>query len=344
MKGIFLLLIIVVIVASGCNKPISKIFDAEVKGTIESSIVETTAAPIPKTLFTGEVITIPFSAEGVKNPISKIELQASFDDGKIYTVVSTATDLSTRAISWTVGTTGGTKSYFRVKFTDSTNAVNYSNTFGPVGVYTRIDTIAGIDGFVQSFNGEGSDIKLTTPYSAVKVGNYLYIAEETDVRRIDLSVSPISSITFAGAPMITGSADGVGEAARFRSIRGITFDGDQYLYVADYTDNCIKRIKLSSQEVETFAGTCSLTGGTSVAKAPVRLTTRWTATTMLANWEDVATKTATVRASAYSSTNSLVGIGNFNTGGGNVCGFIRDIQFWNRSLSDAEVYLPAFSY
>ena len=71
MKGIFLLLIIVVIVASGCNKPISKIFDAEVKGTIESSIVETTAAPIPKTLFTGEVITIPFSAEKLnfKHPL-----------------------------------------------------------------------------------------------------------------------------------------------------------------------------------------------------------------------------------------------------------------------------------
>lgn len=85
-------------------------------------------------------------------------------------------------------------------------------------------------------------------------------------------------------------------------------------------------------------------GGASASKAQVRFTNRWSTTNIYAQWEDVAIKTPSVRTNAFTSSNGLVGIGNFQTGGSNPLANIRDVHFWNRTLGDAEVYLPGFPY
>lgn len=59
--------------------------------------------------------------------------------------------------------------------------------------------------------------------------------------------------TFAGVAGNSGTADGIGDAARFTSVEGIAIDADDNLYVADVTAGTIRRITPAA-EVTTFAG------------------------------------------------------------------------------------------
>ena len=56
-------------------------------------------------------------------------------------------------------------------------------------------------------------------------------------------------------------ADGVGDAARFAYPEGIVFDGDQYLYVADYDNALIRRVDVESGETLRIAGCLAHTEG-----------------------------------------------------------------------------------
>lgn len=59
--------------------------------------------------------------------------------------------------------------------------------------------------------------------------------------------------TIAGVPMVTGSADGTSRRALFNWPYGITSDGAN-LYVADYTNRCIRKIVIATGVVTTLAG------------------------------------------------------------------------------------------
>lgn len=64
-------------------------------------------------------------------------------------------------------------------------------------------------------------------------------------------------ITYAGSSGLTGLVDGVGTAAKFSLPFGLTTDGSN-VYVADYSNNVIRRIDPVTKAVSVFAG--SLTG------------------------------------------------------------------------------------
>ncbi len=68
---------------------------------------------------------------------------------------------------------------------------------------------------------------------------------------------PKTVSTLAGTAGIPGTIDtstGLGTDARFNQPNGITTDG-AFLYVADYKNNMIRRIDLSTKNVKTLAGT-----------------------------------------------------------------------------------------
>lgn len=65
--------------------------------------------------------------------------------------------------------------------------------------------------------------------------------------------TPTVSTPF-GTSGVPGSVPGVGSAARFNQPNGITTDGS-FLYVADYKNNMIRRIKISDNTVDNLAGT-----------------------------------------------------------------------------------------
>jgi len=64
---------------------------------------------------------------------------------------------------------------------------------------------------------------------------------------------------FAGSPGVFGSADGLGASARFANIVGVTTDGT-YLYVADYQNETIRKIDISTGTVSTLAGKANESG------------------------------------------------------------------------------------
>ncbi|HWA28341.1 MAG TPA: immunoglobulin domain-containing protein, partial [Lacunisphaera sp.] len=118
----------------------------------------------------------------------------------------------------------------------------------PAGVVT---TIAGSPGNSGSADGTGSAARFNVPRGlAVDTAGNLYVADcfNSTIRKVT-SAGVVTTI--AGQAGLTGSADGVGTAARFQFPSGVTVDGSGNVYVADF--NCIRKITPDGT-VTTLAG------------------------------------------------------------------------------------------
>src|SRR5438128_2634969 len=120
----------------------------------------------------------------------------------------------------------------------------------PAGVVT---TLAGLAGNHDYADGIGSNAGFGNLFgiAADSVGN-VYVADNTysTIRKI----TPAGMVTtLAGAPGISGNADGTGSAARFSSPRGIAIDSAKNLYVSDQNNQTIRKI--------TPAGVATTLGG-----------------------------------------------------------------------------------
>ncbi|MCP5499418.1 MAG: putative Ig domain-containing protein [Leptospiraceae bacterium] len=93
------------------------------------------------------------------------------------------------------------------------------------------------------------------------VGNYLYIANlnSHNILKVD-KTSGVSVVLAGGAAGEVGYIDAVGTTARFNHPHGIVSD-EVNLYIADFDNNLIRQLEISSGRVTTLAGTG--TGGTS---------------------------------------------------------------------------------
>ncbi|HYR87639.1 MAG TPA: hypothetical protein VE422_26385, partial [Terriglobia bacterium] len=121
---------------------------------------------------------------------------------------------------------------------------------------SRVDGTLRVEGFVRriAFSTGQADVLasgLGLPAGIWGDASYLYVTDQTVVRRITKATG--EKVVFAGAEGQTGSVDGIGTAARFRDLRGIWGDGT-YLYVADLLDYAIRRIRISTSEATTLAG------------------------------------------------------------------------------------------
>lgn len=154
---------------------------------------------------------------------------------------------------------------------------------------------AGAIGSSGTTDATGNAARFTAPNQLVTDGSYLYVVESAgNVRRIDIATRQVTTIGNIGGSdgiatdgtnlyatnksdctvrkmrlsdfatsLVAGSAfacsfadapAGPGSAARFYGPSGITTDGT-YLYVADYTNNRIRRIEPFTGVTITIAGT-----------------------------------------------------------------------------------------
>jgi len=152
----------------------------------------------------------------------------------------------TGAVSYNVNratTSGGTSTV-----AGNTTAVTYVDATGTVGsqyFYT-----------ITAVNAAGSSVASSEVSETVcrLMGGALQ-AKVLGFTSANATVS-----TFAGLSGFSGLTDATGTAARFSQPQGMTTDGN-FLYVADYVNNVIRKIDPATGAVSVFAGSSSGTSG-----------------------------------------------------------------------------------
>ncbi len=115
-----------------------------------------------------------------------------------------------------------------------------------------VTTIAGSAGIAGSSDGTGSAARFNNPGGlALDDGGNLYVTDSLNntIRKITPTVSAGQTnwvvTTLAGSPGIAGCADGTGSAAQFYSPSGIAVDKAGNVYVADFANSTIRKMRPS---------------------------------------------------------------------------------------------------
>ena len=120
-----------------------------------------------------------------------------------------------------------------------------------------IGSVAGND--TAGYNGDGGQAgcaELKSPYGIVldAAGN-VYIADRGNdvIRKVTLSTGIISTIAGKGSESYSGDG-GPATSAEFNWPTGIALDGSGNIYIADHTNNRIRKISSSTGIITTIAG------------------------------------------------------------------------------------------
>jgi Cu/Ag efflux protein CusF len=125
----------------------------------------------------------------------------------------------------------------------------------------EVTTIAGAPGQPGSADGRGPNARFDNPSGMTDDGaGNLYVADSANatIRRVVLATGDVTTI--AGSPGMAGIVDGVGPAARFYGPQGLAHDGAGNLYVADMSNQTVRRIDLATMTVTTVAGLARTSG------------------------------------------------------------------------------------
>ncbi|OGQ06248.1 MAG: hypothetical protein A2712_05165 [Deltaproteobacteria bacterium RIFCSPHIGHO2_01_FULL_43_49] len=121
-----------------------------------------------------------------------------------------------------------------------------------------VTTFAGTADTTGTTNGVGSAARFNRPHFIAMdpTGTNIYVTDDTNntVRQINLATQSVTTLSGDGTGT-DATTDGTGTAASFSDPTGITIDPwGTYLYVAERAGNTIRKIKISTQVVETIAG------------------------------------------------------------------------------------------
>jgi len=160
----------------------------------------------------------------------------------------------------------GTAARFSSPFGLATDGANlyvsdwHNRTIRSVVIATgQVATLAGSPGLAGVADGTGSAARFRRPSGVTTDGTSLYVADSqaSTIRRVVIATGQVT--TLAGSPGVTGSSDGIGNAALFNSPSGMATDGVN-LYVADDANGTIRKIVISTRTVSTLAGTPGVFG------------------------------------------------------------------------------------
>jgi len=142
--------------------------------------------------------------------------------------------------------------------TDGTNlyVADFSNhLIRKIVISTGVVTTVAGTGSSGSANGTGTSASFNYPFGITTDGTNLYVTDNWNhlIRKIVISTGVVTTLAGTGS---SGSANGTGTSASFNGPAGITTDGTN-LYVAEYSNNLIRQIVISTGVVTTLAGTGS---------------------------------------------------------------------------------------
>ncbi len=141
--------------------------------------------------------------------------------------------------------------------TDSAN-----QTVRRIAVATSgVTTFAGLGSSAGSDDGVGAGARFNWPMGLVSDGaGNLFVADALNrtIRKVVAATGAVS--TLAGLANQSGSRDGTGADARFGYPAALAFDGAGTLFVADQTNNLIRKVDLATAVVTTVAGEAGIAG------------------------------------------------------------------------------------
>ena len=118
----------------------------------------------------------------------------------------------------------------------------------------KVTTLVTFESSPEAFDGA----EIVTYLRGITTdGTNLYVGCGPTILKIVITTGEVT--TLAGDERVYNSADGIGTAASFRYVDGLTTDGTN-LYVTDYLS--VRKVVLSTGEVTTVAGTPTALGHT----------------------------------------------------------------------------------
>jgi serine/threonine protein kinase len=134
-----------------------------------------------------------------------------------------------------------------------------NNTIRKIAPNGVVSTLAGISGSHGSADGTGSEARFWAPFGiAVDRSGNVYVADTANNTIRKITANGVVS-TLAGLAGHPGSKDDLGPNARFRNPWGVAADETGNVFVADMSNNTIRKITPSGM-VMTLAGQAGMTG------------------------------------------------------------------------------------
>jgi len=135
-----------------------------------------------------------------------------------------------------------------------------NNTIRKIVIATGVvSTLAGTANKIGSANGIGPAARFEGPMGITTDGTNLYVADTDNntIRKIVIATRAVT--TLAGTAESSNCTDRTGGSTRFCGPRGITTDGTN-LYVANTSNNTIRKIVIATRVVTTLAGSTGTPG------------------------------------------------------------------------------------
>jgi sugar lactone lactonase YvrE len=114
-----------------------------------------------------------------------------------------------------------------------------------------VTTVARGATSLGAVDGPGLSARFNMPTDVTTDGNSLFVTDAANLTIRKISIATGEVTTLAGSASVPDTKDGIGAAARFTNLAGITCDGTS-LYVAQA--NAIRKVVIATGQVTTLAG------------------------------------------------------------------------------------------